>query len=294
MKPLTFCAALAWLALALPAFARPEPDALLDLSLVQRQDLPYQFSRQTLDSLDGQRHYQIWIGQPKTPAPAQGYPALWMLDGNAALGALDEALLNKLAKGKAPVLVAVGYQTPLRIERAGRTLDYTPKRPGTAAAPDPFTGYASGGADVFLDLLASRIRPLVAAQVALDPQQQTLWGHSYGGLLVLHTLLTRPALFSHYAAASPSLWWDNGQAVPVPADLGQTLAGRSVQLLLMRGGEEPFAPRGPAQEHPERAAQELVNALSAVPGVTAQLHIFDGLSHGQTFNQSLRYLLSGE
>jgi predicted alpha/beta superfamily hydrolase len=292
MKAFTFCAALAWLlSAALPALARPEPDAAMDLSLIQREDLPYRFSSQLLDSADGQRHYQIWIGTPRTAVPAKGYPAVWMLDGNAALGVLDEALLQKLANGKAPLLVAVGYQTPLRIERAGRTLDYTPQRAGSVAQPDPFTGFPSGGADVFLDLLQTQIKPRVAAQAPLDPDQQTLWGHSYGGLLVLHTLLTRPTSFSHYAAASPSLWWDDGKAVPVPINLARRLGGDSADLLLLRGGEEPFAPRGPAQEHPERAAQQLVAELKQVPGLSAELHIFAGLSHGQTLPASLRYVL---
>lgn len=293
MKPFRLFAALALLlATAMPsAWARPEPDAPMDLSLIQRQDLPYHFTSHTLDSADGQRHYQIWIGRPNTPAPANGYPAVWMLDGNAALGALDPTLLKKLAKGQAPLLIALGYQTPLRIERQGRTLDYTPQRAGSDAKPDPFTGYPSGGADAFLDLLHSRIKLLVAAEAPLDASQQTFWGHSYGGLLVLHTLLTRPGEFSHYVAASPSLWWDDGKAVPVPADLAQRLNGHEVNLLLMRGGEEPFAPRGPAQAHPERAAQKLVQQLKQVPGVSAQLYIFDGLSHGQTLPQSLRHVL---
>ncbi|MBF3166256.1 ferric enterobactin esterase PfeE, partial [Pseudomonas aeruginosa] len=68
----------------------------------------------------------------------------------------------------------------------------------------------SGGADAFLDLLRDGMRPAVAAQAPLDTARQTLWGHSYGGLLVLHALFTRPGEFARYAAASPSLWWRDG------------------------------------------------------------------------------------
>jgi predicted alpha/beta superfamily hydrolase len=39
---------------------------------------------------------------------------------------------------------------------------------------------------VFLDLLQDRILPQVRQQVALDATQLSLWGHSYGGLFVLH------------------------------------------------------------------------------------------------------------
>lgn len=199
------------LALAAPAaLAKPEREQKMDTSLLQRQDLAYRFSQLDLDSADGQRHYRLWVGKPDRPAPAAGYPVLWMLDGNAALGALDSAQLSKLAAGQAPLLVAVGYQTDQRIDRAGRTYDYTPSVPGQAQQRDPLTGQPSGGVDAFFDLLSQHMRPRVAAVAPIDLQRQTLWGHSYGGLAVLHALFTRPAEFSDYAAASPSLWWRDG------------------------------------------------------------------------------------
>ncbi len=125
------------LAAALPGgapLAQPDPEATMDRSLLQRQDLPYRFSAVDLDSVDGQRHYRLWLGRPLQAPPAAGYPVVWMLDGNAAVGALDASTLRRLADGDAPLLVAIGYRTPLRIDRAGRTFDYTPASPGQAMA----------------------------------------------------------------------------------------------------------------------------------------------------------------
>ncbi|MDN6860272.1 alpha/beta hydrolase, partial [Pseudomonas sp. CAN2814] len=129
--------ALAFAVPGLAAHAAPAPDQKMDTHLLQRHDLAYRFSELKLDSADGQRHYQLWIARPNHPAPAAGYPLVWMLDGNAAIGALDEKLLSELNDGKAPLLVAVGYQTPLRIDRSGRTRDYTPPRPQLAEQKDP-------------------------------------------------------------------------------------------------------------------------------------------------------------
>lgn len=283
--------ALAFAVPGLAAHAAPAPDQKMDTTLLQRSDLAYRFSQIKLDSADGQRHYQLWIGQPRHAAPANGYPVVWMLDGNAAVGALDEKLLTDLDHGKAPLLVAVGYQTPLRIDRSGRTRDYTPARGELAEQKDPLTGEPSGGADAFLDLLRDRMLPAVAAQAPIDRSQQTLWGHSYGGLLTLHALLTRPQQFSFYAPASPSLWWGDGAILKEQPGFAQRLAGHSAQLLLMRGGEEPFRPREgitPSAPHP---AQQLVEDVGKVPGMQAQFHAFDGLSHGQTLEASLKYLL---
>lgn len=271
----------------LTTLARPAPDQPMDTQILQRQDLPYTFNTLDLDSADGQRHYRIWIGKPNHAAPAKGYPSLWMLDGNAAVGALDPDLLKGLANRRAPLLVAIGYQTPLRIERNGRTLDYTPTRRGVSEQKDPLTDVPSGGADAFLDLLRDRIRPQVARQVKLDAHDQTLWGHSYGGLLVLHTLFTRPQMFNHYAAASPSLWWDE----PLISAESQQLKAPHASLLLMRGSAEPATPRGRATAEPDRLAKEMVARLKKVPGLKLQYHSFAGMSHGETLPASLRYLI---
>ena len=282
------------LALALPgqvAQARPAPDQLMDTRLLQRKDLSYSFSRLLIDSVDGQRHYQLWIGRPRVPAPKGGYPVVWMLDGNAALGALDADLLQRLADGKAPLLVAIGYQTPLRIERTARTYDYTPPNPRTQAPIDPLTEQPSGGADVFLDLMRDRLRPAIAAKAPINSEQQALWGHSYGGLLVLHALLTRPGEFTHYAAASPSLWWANGISAQRVAQFKQGMAGHDADLLLMRGTQEPGNPRGPSIGPPDRLMQQLIHNLNGTPHLTVSYQPFEGMSHGETLPASLRYVL---
>ena len=224
-------------------------------------------------------------------AAEKGYPVVWMLDGNAALGALDADLLQRLADGKAPLLVAIGYQTPLRIERTARTYDYTPPHTRTQKPKDPLTEQPSGGADVFLDLMRDRLRPAIAAKAPINPEQQALWGHSYGGLLVLHALLTRPGEFTHYAAASPSLWWANGISAQRVAQFKLGMAGHDADLLLIRGTQEPGNPRGPSIGPPDRLMQQLIHNLNGTPHLTVSYQPFEGMSHGETLPASLRYVL---
>ncbi|WP_176517335.1 alpha/beta hydrolase [Pseudomonas faucium] len=282
------------LALSAPAaLAQPAREQKMDTSLLQRQDLAYRFSQLDLDSADGQRHYRLWVGKPDRPAPAAGYPVLWMLDGNAALGAMDREQLRRLAAGQAPLLVAVGYQTEQRIERAGRTFDYTPALPGQAEQRDPLTGQPSGGVDAFLDLLTLRMRPMVAELAPIDLQRQTLWGHSYGGLAVLHALFTRPGAFSDYAAASPSLWWHDGAIVREAPGLQQRLGDSRPRLLLMRGGEEPANPRAQVQGDVARPARELAADLAKVPGLQVRFERFEGLGHGPMLPASLKKVIEG-
>lgn len=273
------------------ALARPEPQQKMEAPVLQQKDAAYRFTTLTLDSADGQRHYRLWIGRPDRPAPAAGYPVLWMLDGNAALGALQPGQLQALAAADAPLLVAVGYQTEQRIERNARTYDYTPSVPGLAEQVDPLTGQPSGGVDAFLDLLTQRMRPMVAAVAPIDLARQTLWGHSYGGLAVLHALFTRPEAFSDYAAASPSLWWRDGAIVKEAQGLPTRLGASRPQLLLMRGTAEPSQPRGPSVGDVEAPARALVGDLQKIPGLRVSYQRFEGLNHGPMLPASLHRVI---
>ncbi len=280
------------LTLAAPAvLARPDPEQPMETSLISRHDLAYGFTHIDLDSADGERHYRLWIGIPKRPAPATGYPALWMLDGNAALGALDGPHLAALAAGQAPVLVAVGYPSLQRIERTARTFDYTPTVPGLSEQRDPLTGEPSGGVDRFLDLLTGPMHDRVAAIVPIDRQRQTLWGHSYGGLAVLHALFTRPDRFSDFAVASPSLWWHDGAIIREAQGMSPALGSSRPRVLLMRGSEEPSSPRGAVAGGAERPLRELAAALRQVEGVSVQVDRFEGLGHGPMLAASLQRVI---
>src|SRR5690606_11435920 len=69
----------------------------------------------------------------------------------------------------------------------------------------------TGGQDAFLALIADDLLPRLRRDHLVDLSALTLFGHSLGGLFVLHTLFTRPGLFARYAAADPSTWWNAGE-----------------------------------------------------------------------------------
>ncbi len=291
MNKVTLILAVA-MTLAAPAtLARPDHDQKMDTSLLQRQDLAYRFHHFDLDSFDGQRHYRLWVGKPERPAPLAGYPVLWMLDGNAAIGALNPELLKQLSAGQAPLLVAVGYQTDQRIERSSRTYDYTPTIHGQTPQLDPLTGQPSGGVDEFFELLRHRMRPIIERSVPIDLTRQTLWGHSYGALAVLHALFNHPAEFSDYVAASPSLWWHEGAILSEAAGLQQRLGNSRPRLLLLRGDREPTAPGCQTGDDGVRQARTLAMDLAKIPSVQVRFEQFIGLGHGQMLPASLHTVI---
>ncbi|WP_249978572.1 alpha/beta hydrolase [Vreelandella olivaria] len=277
------------------------PSLSLHHTVLDEPSESYRFERFSVASPDQQRHWRVTLGIPKRPVPENGFAAFWMLDGNAALMEFDARLLDELiAQTNPPLLVFVGYDNDLRIDPA-RTRDYTfvtdPYHSDTT--PSEYTG---GGADAFLEIIERTIRPEIARRIATDPAQQTLWGHSLGGLLVLHTLYTRSGAFSSYAAGSPSLWWADGAILAEPeARFIANNAGRPARVLLTLGGGERNRdisnrdmndPR--VQAHlrriasaPSDSAATLAQRLEQLPGVTASYREFPELTHGLTLRASL-------
>jgi len=269
----------------------------------------YRFEQWELDAADGARRYRVQLAVPRRAAPATGFPVLYMLDGNAAFAALTaEQLLALEQGGTPPVIVAIGYATDLRFDTTARAYDYTPPVPGPGPTVDSGAhDRPAGGADIFLALIEQQIKPAVRARVAVDPAQQSLWGHSYGGLFVLHTLLRQPATFQRYIAADPSFWWHNGfilqeerQAAAIaPGTCLLVLSGASATAAPAAAAVMP-APAGPGID--AAAAQRMRAARSAVPPETARefvarqarrdgLHaswrVFEGASHGAMLGLSV-------
>lgn len=270
-------------------------------TVADRASAHYRFERFTLSSVDGSRTWRVHVGIPRTAAPAQGFPSFWMLDGNGALMEFDDALVAELAQQAQPqVLVFIGYDNELRIDSAARSRDYTPEltpddQHDTTAHP------LTGGADAFLDVIERRIRPEIERRATLDPGQRTLWGHSLGGLFVLHTLYTRTGAFQTYASGSPSMWWRNGLAVREGERFITHNAGHPARVLIHLGGAERIGDRGQRDmsnprvvAHLERvkgappdAAMQLAQRLQGVPGIDARYREFEGLGHGPMFRASL-------
>ncbi|MDD2987460.1 MAG: alpha/beta hydrolase-fold protein [Zoogloea sp.] len=150
--------------------------------------------------------YRIFVAEPSSPAPAEGHPVIYVLDGNAAFPvaaflARGAAARREVTGHVPPLVVGIGYPGKADFDVAARRRDYTPGGTGAGAAD------GGGEADVFLDFIEGELKPLIEARYVIDRKRQALFGHSFGGLLVTHALLTRPDSFSTFIASSPSIWW---------------------------------------------------------------------------------------
>ncbi|MVW72002.1 alpha/beta hydrolase [Bordetella sp. 15P40C-2] len=284
--------------------AEPAPGMqLVGETVMDRPSSWYQFERHMLDSADGKRHYRIDISIPRAPAPAGGYPVLYMLDGNAAMATLQDDDLAKLANsGHPPVLVAIGYDVPTRNDVVSRAFDYTPPtyENGQRVHQEDDRGRAGGGADIFLDYIQSVIQPLVKSRTAVNSRKEMLWGHSYGGLFTLHTLFTRPAAFARYVAGDPSAWWNDGVLVREwQAFDAKQAAGKAVAVFVGTKPRDPNRPMPnlprakPGQapiENPRAIIGDMAESLRQ-GGANVTYETFPQYGHGEMIRVSLERAL---
>ena len=210
------------------------------------------------------RPFRIMLHVPGGPAPASGWPVLYMVDGNAVFATTRDALRaqapHPAGTGIAPgVIAAIGYPVETAYDPVRRSLDLTPP-PGRGypAFPGSDAAVRTGGAESFRDALAATLMPWVAAAAPVDGRRQTLFGHSFGGLFALFTLFTRPSLFDTIVAASPALSWEDGAVRPFE-DGFRPSEGSPRRRVLLSAGEWEGDALAPFQRGAPDAAERLAH-----------------------------------
>jgi len=200
-------------------------------------------------SRDGTEPHRIYLYTPPGEPPAEGWPVLYLLDGNAVIATAVEVL-----RAQAPytlgtsihfgVVVAVGYPTDEAYDGVRRSWDLGPP-PGQSYPPYVEGGppVRTGGAEQFLAFIEDELKPEIARRVKINQQRQSIFGHSFGGLFVLYALFKKPDAFSGWVSASPAIWWEGAGIVPRSEEFvanGQGVGGRI--LLLVGEYEQTLAP----------------------------------------------------
>lgn len=197
--------------------------------------------------------YRLLLGWPDEPPPEAGYPIVYTLDADTTFTTMVEIIRQRSrrpdATGVPPSVVAgIGLVAPRPGDRTRRTRDFTPD--GLVAPPDEWPdGLAppTGGAGGLLDWLTGEARRAAEEGFPIDAQRRTIFGHSLAGFFVVHTLLTRPAAFRTFVAASPSIWWDPAGVMRRADALAASPSAGAPRVLLSAGEyEQAMAPWQPA------------------------------------------------
>jgi predicted alpha/beta superfamily hydrolase len=160
------------------------------------------------DILDENR--KIWIHVPGNGGDdifgAKKYPVLYLLDGPGHFYSVT-GMIKQLSTTNGNTIVP--EMIVVAIPNTNRTRDLTPSH----ADVSPFGGDSawlkdSGGGEKFTDFIEKELIPYIDQNYPTAPYR-TYVGHSFGGLTVINTLITRPELFDNYVAIDPSLWWND-------------------------------------------------------------------------------------
>ncbi|MFD2329082.1 alpha/beta hydrolase [Cohnella sp. GCM10020058] len=187
--------------------------------------------------------YRIFVSFPMRPAPTEGYPVLYALDGNALFGSMAEAMRmhswnpNGIAPG---MIVGIGYDTEEPFVYGRRMYDFTVEVPASDVRSDGMPWPPTVGADAFLAFLEEELIPQIQRRYPVDVSRQSLFGHSLGGFFTLYALFDRPSPFRTFIAGSPSIWWNDHALLRKLPAFEEMLARGTVraELLIAVGSEE--------------------------------------------------------
>ncbi|KEK17521.1 IroE protein [Bacillus manliponensis] len=184
----------------------------------------------TMIGKENGRTYEIYVSNPKQPAPPSGYPVIYVLDGNAYFQLFKDAVKIQSVRsektGVTPaIVVGIGYPSEDHFSSEDRVYDFTlpalqqalPKR------PDGSGWSKTGGADEFFCFIEEELKQKVEECFPIDKMKQTIFGHSLGGLFSLYTLFAKTEAFQTYFICSPSIWWNNEAVLEKEAQFIETL-----------------------------------------------------------------------
>ena len=221
--------------------------------------------------------YLIEVALPFEPPPPQGYGVLYVLDGYKYFASASE-IVRAFGNAPAVAVAGIGYpDDPAYLQKIltqrGPLPPYLANLPPAEAAPELERTYdltlpsseaeleaqnlthASrqkssnvGGLDDFLKIIETEVKPRVAALGRVDPANQALFGHSFGGLAALHALFVEPNAFRTFIIASPSIWWNNKEVLADEYKFATVInAGQATpHILVTMGSEESMPPKYPA------------------------------------------------
>ena len=165
-------------------------------------------------------------------------PVLYMPDGG-----LDEdfphvvrAVDSLIARGAIRPVIVVG------VPNTQRRRDLTGP---TTVTSDSAVAPVVGGSAAFRRFVRDELIPEIDRRYRTT-RERAIVGESLAGLFVVETFLNEPALFTHYVALDPSLWWNKGALVD---SAGARIAafGSAPRSLYLASSGEPSTATGCAR-----------------------------------------------
>nr|WP_068890898.1 alpha/beta hydrolase-fold protein [Pedobacter panaciterrae] len=212
-----------------------------------------------------ERQIQVFLPATYKPGSADKYDVMYVLDGgNWNTGLITRVQNFVEGEGLMPSTIIVS------VMGIDRNNELTPTHLESWKA--------SGGADKFLGFIKNELIPYINKNYPSNGDN-TLWGHSLGGMFVFYTLLNEPTLFKSYIAVDPSMWWDNSYVAKMAVGKLPLLSAQNTTLYI--------AGREGALADMKIDTLDIILKKVAPENLKWKLHVYTGETHSSVRLKSI-------
>lgn len=159
--------------------------------------------------LSEQRKIKVLIPEEYNPSSHTKYDVVYLLDGEMHFD--DFSFIYRFARHEKliPPLILVALPNTYTNEGNMRDRDFLPeKTTGNKKA---------GGANNFIAFLKNELIPYIDKKLP-NSGDNSLFGHSLGGVFTMYVLLEEPRLFTNYLCSDPAFPWSNKRIITMATE----------------------------------------------------------------------------
>lgn len=186
--------------------------------------------------LNSDRELNIYLPKSYNTNNYKKYPVMYLLDGKRFFHTTTGIVLQMSddVSPKIPEMIVIG------IKSQNRERDSSPTNSliGSSGKEEKRLS-VTGGANKFIKFLENELIPLIDNRYRTNGYK-ILTGYSFTGLLVMHTLFIKPALFDSYIAVDFSAWFDNEISLKNAIKFSKTNVTSKSQLFITTADRVSF------------------------------------------------------
>ncbi len=180
--------------------------------------------------LNEQRKIKICLPAEYKPGSNAKYDVVYIIDGETHFD--DFLFIYKFAKYEKflPPLILIALPNTYTNGVNMRDRDFLPEKT---------TGnIMAGGANDFIAFLKNELIPYVNKKLPTSGEN-SLFGHSLGGVFTMYALIKEPGLFANYYCSDPAFPWNNRRIITMTAETFKNTAELN-KTLWINGVEETY------------------------------------------------------
>ncbi|HEU4472830.1 MAG TPA: alpha/beta hydrolase-fold protein [Flavisolibacter sp.] len=229
--------------------------------------------------------FELYISTPASYDSTRPYGVVYYCDANLKSGKLLREMIKEdqyASMVSKTIFVGVGHIGDYHVLRRRDFIFSSIKGRDTAN-----TGQGYGQTERFYRFLKEELIPMIDVTYRTNRENNSIVGHSLGGLFVFYCLFKNDSLFRNFLALSPSLWVDHYGIFSFDK-LASSLTTPK-RLYFSAGGLEVL-------NRIKRGADDMANYLDAknYSNLTYRYQVHKGETHNSQVEHSWKYLLTGK